>query len=97
MIKFKDYIKLRESGDDFGGENPFEGGDQLEALRIAWKRYRTQTIDFLHGLDDPEIEDAIKKNDDEGLNKSGNKGGKDDVVIAPKADGNPGMEEGGWD
>ncbi len=98
--KFEDYIKLRESEGFAEKGFAFKGEEEYEPIRLAWKRYRARVIDFLHELDDPEIEDALKKIDDEGMNKSHIRKGLDgdeDAVVVPKADGNPGMEDGNWD
>jgi hypothetical protein len=96
---FGDYIKFRESDSFSGVKRHFPGEGEYEPIKLAWKRYRTRVIDFLHELDDPEIEEAIKSIDDEGLNKSysDKDSDNDDAVIVPKADGSPGMEDGGWD
>ena len=48
--KFGDYIKFRESEGSADAGFAFHSEDEHEPIKIAWKRYRAQVIDFLHGL-----------------------------------------------
>ena len=118
MRKFDDYIKFREGGSATEVGNNVVGSASLspqeegqlsalfEAIKVAWNRYRVRTADFLHQLNDQDIEAALKKIEDEGVNdlsratrKTGDSN-DDDAVVVPKSDGNPGLDDdggGSWD
>jgi len=98
--KFDDYIKFRESEGSADTGFAFGNEDDYEPIKIAWKRYRARVIDFLKELDDPEIAEALNQVEDGGENKEHRPkgiGDDDNSVVVPKSDGNPGMEDGGWD
>lgn len=98
MRKFQDYIKFREAEDIAGSIFLSAKEGNQEALSLAWKRYKHQVISFLKSLNDPEIDEALEKNNDDGENdKDKQKRGLDDNadVVVPKADGSPGMEDEG--
>jgi hypothetical protein len=74
-------------------------------LRIACTKYKQCTKQFLRELNDSEIDKALGKMDDDSNDDSlspmkrseRDKHKEDDMVMIPKADGNPGIEGGGWD
>lgn len=76
----------------------------FKAVGIAWSKYRMRTLQFLKDLNDVTIDDLVKELEDDvsDLTRATRKlkpGDEkdDDIVTVPKADGNPGMEDGGWD
>ena len=112
MKRFSQYVRMREEDlssqpdSDIPPEQEKSTPDTLNtAMKIACNKHRSRTKQFLKELNDPDIEKVLSQLEDDvddeftgPIRKSEKDNKRDDnMVMIPKADGNPGADGGGWE